>query len=300
MLIQLKDGRKLSYQEQGEKGGTPIILLHGTPGSRIWFEGDDSVSRDLRVRTICPERPGYGLSDYFAGHSFATYPSDVEQLADALELEHFYLMGVSGGGAFAAACASALGTRVKAAALVSSTCPTSMIENKRGLSVANRVAFWLAAKFPPGIAAISAISRRLIFRNPKRYLEEIKGQFCEWDKAILETPAFQSLVISHLQEAYRQGVKGAVHELKLQCADWGFELGDIEIQTDVWHGQEDTLAPHSMGKILAERIKGAAFYSVPKVGHLLSNDPTFLKKIWTKLIGGSHATSVDNNQLSPQ
>jgi len=31
----LKDGRTLGYAEYGEQEGTPILLFHGTPGSRL-------------------------------------------------------------------------------------------------------------------------------------------------------------------------------------------------------------------------------------------------------------------------
>lgn len=284
MIIQLKDGRKLGFEECGEKSGTAIIMLHGTPGSRVWFDQNDPIVRELELRVICPERPGYGVSDYSEHHSFTSYPDDVRQLADSLGLDGFYVMGVSGGGAFAAACSHFLSERVCGSAVVSSTCPISMIENRRGMSVSNRVAFWLAENFPLGLRTATAISRKLILRNPERYLNEIKGQLCPWDQRVLESPSFRKLATLHLQEAYRQGIQGAIHELRLQTEDWGFNLEDIATPTDVWHGQEDTLAPHFMGEILAQRIKCGAFHSIPDAGHLLSDDPDFRRLIWEKLI----------------
>lgn len=286
MFIELDDGRKLSYQEQGQKSGTPIFMLHGTPGSRLWFSEDDPVTLDMGVRAIYPDRPGYGLSDFHPSHSFSNYAEDLRQLADALDIEEFYVMGVSGGGAFAAACSRYLEDRVKGSALVSSSCPNSYIESHQGMSMANRVAFWLAKNFPLGLKVITGISRKIILRYPERYLKEIKGQLCEWDQKVLEQPVFQKLAVLHLQEAYRQGVQGATHELGLQTSDWGFRLEDITTKTDVWHGQEDTLAPHFMGEVLAQRLAHSTFYSIPTAGHLLSDEPNFRKEIWAALIQG--------------
>lgn len=283
-FIKLANGRKLSYHEQGQKSGVPIIMLHGTPGSRIWFDEDDPVPLEMGVRAIYPDRPGYGLSDFYPGHSFSTYAKDVRQLADALGIQEFYVMGVSGGGAFAAACSLFLEDRVKGAALVSSTCPNSYIKSNHGMSTGNRVAFWLAKNFPLGLKVISGISRTLILRYPERYLKEIKGQLCKWDQNLLEQPALQKIIALHLQEAYRQGVQGATHELGLQTRDWGFRLEDISTKTDVWHGQQDTLAPHFMGEILAKSIGQSTFHSIPTAGHLLCDEPSFRKQIWRALV----------------
>lgn len=61
--ILLKDGRKLGVAQFGGIGGYPILAFHGTPGSRIWFKGDDKISHSLGIRLITVDRPGYGLSD---------------------------------------------------------------------------------------------------------------------------------------------------------------------------------------------------------------------------------------------
>ncbi len=45
--IVLKDGRTLGYAEYGDLTGTPIILFHGTPGSRLGGAIFDSVAHSL-------------------------------------------------------------------------------------------------------------------------------------------------------------------------------------------------------------------------------------------------------------
>jgi len=37
--LTLRDGRSMAYEKYGDPAGKPLILIHGSPGSRIWFSG---------------------------------------------------------------------------------------------------------------------------------------------------------------------------------------------------------------------------------------------------------------------
>src|SRR5690349_8160356 len=104
--ITTRDGRTLAYREHGESDAPAIFHLHGTPGSRFTRHPDPSVYEGLRV--VAYDRPGYGRSDAQTGRSVASAAADVEDLADTLGLERFAVMGVSGGGPHALACAALL------------------------------------------------------------------------------------------------------------------------------------------------------------------------------------------------
>ncbi|KAF1995691.1 hypothetical protein P154DRAFT_580566 [Amniculicola lignicola CBS 123094] len=60
--MKLADGRTIGYAEYGPKDGLPTLLHHGTPGSRL-SSSMTKTAYDMNLRLICPERPGYGLSD---------------------------------------------------------------------------------------------------------------------------------------------------------------------------------------------------------------------------------------------
>ena len=58
--LDLPDGRKLAYREEGS--GPPLVLVHGSPGEgRSWGRVVPHLKE--RFRTICPDLPGYGHSD---------------------------------------------------------------------------------------------------------------------------------------------------------------------------------------------------------------------------------------------
>src|SRR5215510_1581231 len=104
--LRLRDGRTLAYAEYGRPDGQPIIYCHGSPSSRV--EGDlffdPAALADLAVRIIVPDRPGMGRSDFQPGRRIVDWPGDIEQLAVALNLESFTVIGESGGSPYATAC----------------------------------------------------------------------------------------------------------------------------------------------------------------------------------------------------
>ncbi len=113
------DGRHLSTQTYGDPDGKPVFLLHGTPGSRLGPHPRGTVLHRLGVRLIAFDRPGYGDSDRFQGRRVADAATDVLAIADAFGLDKFAVVGRSGGGPHALACAALLPDRLtKVAVLV--------------------------------------------------------------------------------------------------------------------------------------------------------------------------------------
>jgi len=119
----LSDGRDLGWLELGVPDGWPIFGFHGTPGSRLQLAINEAAVRRAGVRLIAPDRPGYGMSTYQPGRRLIDWPSDVVELADHLAVDRFSVMGVSGGGPHALACASVLKERVVVAGIVSGADP---------------------------------------------------------------------------------------------------------------------------------------------------------------------------------
>ncbi len=116
--IALADGRWLACAEFGDPHGRPVLLFHGTPGYRRNPWATDAELRSVGVRLIAPDRPGVGGSTPQPRRRLLDWPDDVRQLADALGLERFAVVGFSNGGPHAAACAFRLGPRVSGTALV--------------------------------------------------------------------------------------------------------------------------------------------------------------------------------------
>ncbi|MCP4936236.1 MAG: alpha/beta hydrolase, partial [bacterium] len=112
--IKLRNGRKLGYAEYGSPEGTAVIYFHGFPSSRLDWQlfNDNDMLVELNARIIAPDRPGYGLSDFTRHRKIADWSEDVVALADALKIERFAVLGISGGGPYAAACAFGIRERL--------------------------------------------------------------------------------------------------------------------------------------------------------------------------------------------
>jgi pimeloyl-ACP methyl ester carboxylesterase len=117
------DGRRLSTPVYGDPDGRPVFLLHGTPGSRLGPHPRSAVLHRLGVRLIAFDRPGYGGSDRLEGRRVADVAADVIAIADAHDLEQFSVVGRSGGGPHALACAALLADRIARAAVLVGIAP---------------------------------------------------------------------------------------------------------------------------------------------------------------------------------
>src|SRR3989344_8459465 len=100
--FKLRDGRILGYAEYGDPEGKPVFFFHGWPGARFSGKETDEAGKKSGVRIISTDRPGIGLSTYKKDRKLLDWPDDVAQLADYLKIKKFSLMGVSGGGPYAA------------------------------------------------------------------------------------------------------------------------------------------------------------------------------------------------------
>src|SRR5262245_27902343 len=118
-MLRLADGRTVGYAEYGAPQGRPVIALHGPPGSRFMFALTDAAARDRNLRIVAPDRAGYGLSSYQHCCNLTQAAEDIRALADALRLDRFAVIGVSGGGPYAVAAASLLRDRAAFLALIS-------------------------------------------------------------------------------------------------------------------------------------------------------------------------------------
>src|SRR3954453_17517412 len=110
--IRLDDGRTLAYAEWGDPDGGPGLGCHGSPSSRLERHVEDPETyRRWGVRLVVPDRPGFGRSDPSPGRRVLDWPGDVAQLLEQLGIARLAVLSLSGGAAYALACAHVLGDR---------------------------------------------------------------------------------------------------------------------------------------------------------------------------------------------
>ncbi|HAS44382.1 MAG TPA: alpha/beta hydrolase [Microscillaceae bacterium] len=282
----LKDGRKLGYAEHGDLAGFPVFGLHGTPGSRVWFTEEDETLQKLNIRFVTTDRPGYGISDLYPDRKIIDYAQDIAQLADHLSIDKFSVMGVSGGGIFAATCAHELPTRVIKAGLISTTDEFEKGRPPKEMSRENRTAFNLARRLPWLLKFVFWQQKKMLDRHPDKYIAGVRkniGHLCPSDQAVMKQEGIAETMLEHMREALRPGVEGIVSEAKLATGKWGFDVANIQVPVEVWHGTADTMAPVSAIEQLATKIPHSQTHFIQDKGHFLTEDLGLWEEILSSL-----------------
>src|SRR4029453_7850754 len=120
------DGRVLHAYDVGPTGRADelVVLWHGgTPNIGAPPEPLFDAAHGLGIRWIGYDRPSYGGSSPHRGATVASAAADASRVAEHLGIERFAVLGSSGGGPGALACAALLADRIFAAATISSPAP---------------------------------------------------------------------------------------------------------------------------------------------------------------------------------
>ena len=270
----LRDGRRLAYTEWGTPEGRPVLYFHGMPGSRIWCP-DETATIEAGVRLIIPDRPGIGRSDPKERRTFADWSDDVVELADALGMSTFAVVGVSGGGPYAAACAALIPSRLTGVAIVSSRPLTRDNWEERPAALEEwsadyRAEFELirkdvdagadlaAANFAPWVAEAEG--------NPEGLREEL--QQADGDRWFFGDPGRVETFDAHVRETWRQGLDAVKWELVAAYLPWGFRLADIAIPVHIWSGSQDPWVTKATIDFQVSTIPRCSVVIWPDGGHL--------------------------------
>lgn len=285
-MIHLKDGRRLAYMEYGQRDGDPVMLFHGTPGSKVWFLEDDEIAISMGLRLIATDRPGFGASDPKRGRTLLDWPDDVAELADQLGIGKFSIIGVSGGGAYAAACAYKIPERLKHVAMVASTFPFEKGRPPKSMMKANRRAFFLA-KYMPWLTRLAYTSQtKMIKKQPHKFMELLKKgnqHLCSWDRQYIRTDEQAKEMMNHMGEAFKERVDEGIDEILLLTKPWGFEVSEIRCSVHLWHGEADEMSPFSEIRKMAQAVPHWPTHFVPEAGHFLTSDEGIWREILTTL-----------------
>ncbi len=266
-VLTLRDGRSLAYCEYGSPRGVPVIYCHGFPVSRLQAALAHPVARQLGLRIISADRPGFGLSDPQPGRTLLDWPKDVVVLADALGVERFAVLGVSGGGPYALACAYALPGRITAVSVVCGLAPLTAPGILTHANWLARISFLLARRAPPVLKVFHTLIILGVMRaHPERVLRWMAGKSVA-DRKLLDREDILDGIAASVRESFRQGAGGATAEFPLYARDCGFSLNEIRVPVHIWQGDADTTVPVGHARYLADALPDARLTVVPGEGH---------------------------------
>jgi pimeloyl-ACP methyl ester carboxylesterase/DNA-binding winged helix-turn-helix (wHTH) protein len=261
------DGTRIAYSTVGN--GLPFVKaanwlnhLEYEWESPVWKHWVDEITR--RHMFVRYDERGCGLSDWNVPEfSFEAWVRDQETVVDALGLDRFALLGISQGGAVAAAYAARHPERVSKLILYGAY--------SRG---------WRLRDDQKEIEARSAIAQLVrlgwgksnpTFRHlfTTHFIPEAGPDEMEWFDDLQRISASPENAARFIEEFSRIDVQSV--------------LNRITVPTLVLHCQGDPAVPFDEGRRLAAGITGAKFVSLPSNNHLLlANEPAwaiFLREV---------------------
>ncbi|MFD9421923.1 MULTISPECIES: alpha/beta fold hydrolase [unclassified Streptomyces] len=258
-------GRRIAYCSYGDPAAPPVIVLHGTPGSR--FEGIAlrRAATDAGLHLVCPDRPGYGETDPVPGRGFHRWNDDFVALLDHLGHKRAPLVAISGGGGYALAAAQAHPERVSKLILACAAVPGAPRQAyARRIPIVkwlNRLVRWAPLIARPMLAGTGIFKRT---RSSGTHLSA-------WplaDQLIMKEAEFRKFSELDTTEGRRQGMDAAMADLAGYARPLPEPLGAIRVPTVFIHGEKDGNVPIDVARWAHAQIDGAELRPIPDGGHL--------------------------------
>ncbi len=281
--LRLKDGRILGYTEFGDPNGVPLIGFHGMPGSRLSMKAVEKAALASGAFVIAPDRPGYGISQANSHGTLLGYVDDIIELAGALQIERFAVLGISGGGPYPLACAYKIPQCVTVVALISGIGPLRLPHSTRDMIRPNKIMFTLG-RWSPRLAGF--LLPRLI-RSSLPSMEQHVQQGTSPSADV--SPEVFAIMAADQREAIRAGGQGIVFDMKALWHPWSFQFEDVHTRVYLWHGAADNLAPVRLAHHIADHLPDCEATFYPDEGH---TDPLtkHIDEIMPVIVQASHST----------
>lgn len=263
MLVE--DGKHvLAVQWWGDPHGSPVVLMHGMPGSRIGPRPRGIVLERMGIRLISYDRPGYGSSTRRERRTVADAAGDVERIADALGIGEFSVVGRSAGGPHALACAARLPHRVTKVALLVTVAPPDAagLDWDRGMSSLNVRDYAEVDQDLDGVAVdVAPLARSLDVRaaevrdDPETLIAFLMPELTRPDRRVIENRSMRRLLTATYAEAVREGSGGWIDDAVALRSPWRVDFSAVACPVLLWHGVDDQFSPVEHTHWLAGRLR---------------------------------------------
>jgi pimeloyl-ACP methyl ester carboxylesterase len=195
---------------------------------------------------------------------------DSSAVLDHIGAASAYMLGWSGGGPHALACAALMPDRVRGAALIGCVAPypAEGLDWFEGMGAENVEEFGAALAGPDELIGFKErawpVYRAITGEEVAQALGDlvddvdrgsIRGDFAEWLAAIM-------------REGLREGYWGWFDDDMAFTRPWGFDIGSIAAPVHVWQGGHDRMVPFGHGRWLADHVGAVCRHLHAEHGHL--------------------------------
>jgi pimeloyl-ACP methyl ester carboxylesterase len=271
-LFTMRTGRTLEVHEYGDPAGRPIFFFHGLIGShhQASYVADQAKARGLRI--IAPNRPGVGASEFLERASVLESVDDVEDVAAALGIDDFSLIGISGGTPYALAALHRLAERVRTVTILSGMGPSRLRGALQGMERRRRLFFELGSRSPKLARRTFEQAEAKYRDDPTRFLKSLVRTWSAPDRRLFDREDVFNLFLKDLQQVFESpaGPAGMAQELGFY-RNYGFAIEDLpgDKRVTLWLGLDDSIVPPVMAWRLAQALPNSEAHLVPG-GHFVA------------------------------
>jgi pimeloyl-ACP methyl ester carboxylesterase len=270
---------EIGYEEWGDAGGAPVVLLHGFPDdAHAW----DAVAPPLTARgcrVLAPYLRGYGPTRFLDPAAprmaqQAAIGQDLLEFLDALRIERAALAGYDWGGRAACIAAILAPARVRALVTIGGYNVQNTLAPPRPASAEDERGYWYQWYFNTERGRVGLEQNR---REICRFLWRDWSPGWRFDDATFEraadafdNPDFVPVVI----HSYRHRHRNAPGDPRFDAVERRLaERPRIEVPSVILHGRDDGVdAPRHSEKHPAQFPAGTERHVIPDAGHFLPRE----------------------------
>lgn len=263
----LSNGLRLGYAEYGDPRGEVMFYFHGWPSSHVQGSLFDEPAKRHRIRLICPDRPGIGLSDFQAARTLFDWPQTLTELATHVGADNYHVLGWSGGGPYVLVTALKLSKRVLSASIICGAPPLKFLGD-RDMFWLYRAMIQLRHFFPTVLGGVlrlgGMVARGSPQKAPLKWLMKLLG---EEDRRVLQLPGIYEVVRDATLGALSRGARSVIADADIYLSEWGFEVSQIAFPIRFWHGKQDRNIAYTYTERIASLIPAATTFWSEIDGH---------------------------------
>lgn len=287
-MLTTRDGRRLSYDDLGERSGHPVVYLHGTPDSRLAHHPNEHLLTEAGARLLAVDRPGYGASSAppdgaSAREVGARFSQDLGELLDHLGLTQATLLAWSGGALQALTAAVELGHRINGLTVVAGVAPREAYDDpavaeaspdrRAMLDAADDMAPTTLAEMLAPMLAPYPCDQALAAEHQREHRSDADQE------ALDAIPGAADQMAAALAEAVRGGLEGVAADVGAQHYPGSIpSLSALRLPVQLWYGTDDHVTPAAIGRWYAQQLADAQLYEIDGAGH------TIFFTHWTEIL----------------
>jgi pimeloyl-ACP methyl ester carboxylesterase len=274
--VRLADGRTVHAFDSGVTDAADITVVwhHGSPQTGALLEPLLAAAAERNIRMLSYGRPSYGGSSPQPGRTVASAAADVAQVADAHGITQYAVMGASGGGPHALACAALSPQRVTGAVSIAGLAPLA------GSSSPTDTNEWLYGMASPGglRSALDGREARAHYAASDAFDPE---SFTDADWAAL-AEGWTSLG-ADVARSEQFGSDGLIDDDVAFVSPWGFDLAQITAPVLIVQGGQDRVVPPTHSMWLLNGCRYAELWLRPRDGHISVLDACPVALDWLRV-----------------